>query len=262
MSARPPALATYRRTVGASLERVWENVHDWEHLPWLHRTSFRSIECLEEAEWGWRARVGLPPVPDGPELVIELRREPEDEAYVVTTLEGPGTGTRIVTRLTPEDATRTGVEVSFHVPGLDGEAARAVGQAYVTLYTRLWDEDESMMVRRAEELAETGPPAADERTLGARDTLALPHAFELGGRRFRLVEHDGDLLAHDARCPHRLGPLEDAPVRDGCIECPWHGYRFDVKSGRSSDGRGLRLGRAPEVIVDPDGTVRARLAAG
>ena len=31
------SVATYRRRIGASLERVWENVHDWEHLPWLHR---------------------------------------------------------------------------------------------------------------------------------------------------------------------------------------------------------------------------------
>ncbi len=25
--------ADYRREIGASIERVWENVHDWEHLP-------------------------------------------------------------------------------------------------------------------------------------------------------------------------------------------------------------------------------------
>ena len=34
------SVAVYRRRIGASLERVWENVRDWEHLPWLHRQSF------------------------------------------------------------------------------------------------------------------------------------------------------------------------------------------------------------------------------
>ena len=28
--------AVYKREVAASLERVWENVYDWEHLPFLH----------------------------------------------------------------------------------------------------------------------------------------------------------------------------------------------------------------------------------
>lgn len=50
--------ATYEREVAASLERVWENVYDWEHLPWLHSSSFGSIELEESAAWGWRARIG------------------------------------------------------------------------------------------------------------------------------------------------------------------------------------------------------------
>ncbi len=40
----------YRRTIRASLSRVWENVLDWEHLPWLHRSSFSDIKLLGEAE--------------------------------------------------------------------------------------------------------------------------------------------------------------------------------------------------------------------
>jgi hypothetical protein len=49
-------VATYRRTIGASAERVWENVLDWEHLPWLHSGSFSDIVCNGAGEWGWRAR--------------------------------------------------------------------------------------------------------------------------------------------------------------------------------------------------------------
>ncbi|MGE0682172.1 MAG: hypothetical protein AB7P69_14895, partial [Candidatus Binatia bacterium] len=53
-------VATYRRTIHASLERVLENVRDWEHLPWLHRSSFRSIELLEQTSTSWRARITMP----------------------------------------------------------------------------------------------------------------------------------------------------------------------------------------------------------
>ena len=51
-------LATYERELPVGEERVWENVHDWEHLPHLHHRSFLDIECLDSGPWGWRVRVG------------------------------------------------------------------------------------------------------------------------------------------------------------------------------------------------------------
>jgi nitrite reductase/ring-hydroxylating ferredoxin subunit len=80
----------------------------------------------------------------------------------------------------------------------------------------------------------------------------LPLVVELGGRPWRVVALDDDLVAHSALCPHFLGPLEDAPLEGGAVECPWHRYRFDVRSGRSCDGRGLRLAPAPRVLIGPD----------
>jgi nitrite reductase/ring-hydroxylating ferredoxin subunit len=272
--ALPPRIARYERSVAGPLAGVWENVHDWEHLPCLHRASFRSVALLEQGEWGWRARVGIPPSPDpapaaagasGPEIVIELRRLPGEEAYAVTTQEGPGTGGVILTRLASRGPGRTHVAVDFHVPGVGDDAAPSLGRAYVALYTRLWDEDEGMIVRRAQVLLARPPrlgrPARLD--LGPRAALALPMAFELAGRRFRLVESDGELRAHSTVCPHRLGPLEEAAVEDGTLRCPWHGYRFDLASGASCDGRGLRLARAPAVRVDPaSGRVEAVLEPG
>ena|SRR5215467_13771193 len=32
---------------------------------------------------------------------------------------------------------------------------------------------------------------------------------------------------------------------------PWHGYRFDLRTDESADGRGYRLVTAPRVAVDP-----------
>ncbi len=57
----PTRVAVYRRTIRASLARAWENVLDWEHLPWLHRSAFSDIEHIDSGAWGWRARVGLQP---------------------------------------------------------------------------------------------------------------------------------------------------------------------------------------------------------
>jgi nitrite reductase/ring-hydroxylating ferredoxin subunit len=261
---RPPRIARYERRVAGSLAGVWENVHDWEHLPWLHASSFRSIACLDAGDWGWRARVGPTGAADDAELEIELRRRPGEEAYDVTTRAGPGAGSVVATRLAPVDADHTDVEVAFHVPGLGDEAAAAVGAGYVALYTRLWDEDEGMIVARADALAQRPAPVREtlRADLGPRDALATPAAFALGGRRFFAAEIDGALLAWPALCPHRLGPLPDAADTGGCVRCPWHGYRFDVRTGRSADGRGLALGRVPALRVGPNGRVEAVLGPG
>lgn len=40
----------------------------------------------------------------------------------------------------------------------------------------------------------------------------------------------------EARCSHRGGPLDQGVVVDGCLECPWHGARFDLSSGRVQRG--------------------------
>ena len=59
MSAPPlTRVAVYRRSVAASLERVWENVHDWEHLPWLHGESFHHIDLLDSGRWGSHGLAG------------------------------------------------------------------------------------------------------------------------------------------------------------------------------------------------------------
>ena len=53
-------------------------------------------------------------------------------------------------------------------------------------------------------------------------------------------------------CPHMGGPLGEATVcKDGTLECPWHGYRFSLETGRLVDNPNERImadlrRRAPE----------------
>jgi len=249
------SVAVYRREVHACLERIWENVLDWEHLPWLHRESFSRIECLQEGPSGWRARLGLAPEASGQEILLELVLERPALRYVARTLEGPGSGTEIWTRLRPVAPDLTEIEVEFLLPGIPPARRSALGRAYTQLYTLLWDQDQSMMTRRAAQLAAKSERApSDSLTLGPLASLRarLPLAIRLGGRGYRVVELDGEILAHSTQCPHLLGPLEDAALVDGCVRCPWHGYRFDVRTGRSADGRSLRLAPAPRVVIDPE----------
>ena len=57
--AESALVATYARRVRASAERVWENVLDWEHLPYLHSQAFSSVRRLSGDANGWRGEVGL-----------------------------------------------------------------------------------------------------------------------------------------------------------------------------------------------------------
>lgn len=44
---------------------------------------------------------------------------------------------------------------------------------------------------------------------------------------------DGDLYAIEGRCPHKGASLGDGAL-DGCVvTCPWHDWKFDLKTGES-----------------------------
>ncbi len=262
MSEALTLAASYERTVAASLERVWENVHDWEHLPWLHDTAFCGIALEEAGPWGWRARVKAPPQEAPQELVIELRREDDAERYHARTLEGAGAGADTITTLTPQGPHATHVHVEFWVPVAEPAQAEAIGRGMVALYTRLWDEDEAMMVHRqavldgrAPGVARPGPRASVD--LGPVSELDLPAVVDVHGEPFRVLVVDGALRAHSTVCPHLGGPLDDATVERDHLVCPWHGYRFSLADGGSPEHPRCVLRVRPRIEVD--GQDRARL---
>jgi nitrite reductase/ring-hydroxylating ferredoxin subunit len=248
---------TYRRSVAASVARIRENVLDWEHLPALHSSSFAACELVDSDADGWRVRlvnVGS----DAPQI-LKLTMAADTSGYRVVTETGVGSGSEIRVAVTPRAAHQTDVVVDYHVPEADPDRLAMIGAAFVAIYERLWDEDEAMMVAREAALAPR-PRAPTRLDLGPEAALQLPLAFDLGSGRYRLVRHDGPLVAHSLTCPHWLGLLDGAIEGDGAVTCPWHGYRFDVCTGRSADGRGLRLAPAPRISIE-NGRVIAQLAS-
>jgi nitrite reductase/ring-hydroxylating ferredoxin subunit len=267
-AATAPA-AVYERELDASLERIWENVLDWEHLPYLHSQAFSSVRMMSIDRDSWHGEVGLPGL-SGDKAEIDVQLDRERLFYTTRTVAGAGAGSAIVTHLFPRGPHRTAIRVDFHIPWAPAGAEAAVGEFYRNLYVQLWDQDEEMMRQRQRVVdrrpmigaAYSNDGAEASISLGRVRELAarLPLDVELGGRGFRVVSIDGRLHAHDTRCPHLGGPLAANPL-EGCeAVCPWHGYRFDVRSGESTDGRALRLGPAAVVEVSAcDGEVRLRL---
>jgi 3-phenylpropionate/trans-cinnamate dioxygenase ferredoxin component len=53
------------------------------------------------------------------------------------------------------------------------------------------------------------------------------------GERIALANVDGEYYAIDDVCTHDGGPLDQGEVFDYEIECPRHGARFDVRTGKA-----------------------------
>src|SRR6185436_787233 len=66
-----------------------------------------------------------------------------------------------------------------------------------------------------------------------------------GERQYALANIDGTLHALDNNCPHNGGPLARGVLNGQQLTCPWHGWTWDVTSGRNcwpgSDWRALRV---------------------
>ncbi len=255
-STRLPHVATYTRELPVSLERMYENAIDGEHLPWLHQDTFASMTVLDQGAWGWRARGHFRPASFMTWLELELRLDRDRNRWITRTLRGLGKGTEVITHAIPLGEDRIRVIVDFYVPKLPRFLHGLYARQFIETYTRLYDEDLWMMSTRQRALDRVGRkrPAggAEEVALGdlAQVRRSLPLAFEMGGSAYRVVDIDGELVAHATTCPHMLGPLDDAAVEQGQVRCPWHGYRFEVKSGDCTSGQRCRLPPAPAIIVD------------
>lgn len=64
-------------------------------------------------------------------------------------------------------------------------------------------------------------------------------------------------------CAHLSGPLSEGTLsgagEDLCVTCPWHGSTYRVADGEMVTGPTTHPQPVLQVLVDPDGTVRARL---
>ena len=255
-----PHVGTYRRELPVSVERLYENAIDWEHLPYLHRNSFAHIECADAGVWGFRARVWPQPYNERRSVVIEQRLDRELRRWITSTIDGPGTGTEVWTHAFSLAERQTLVVVDFFVPGVDEARKIEIGRFYTNLYARLYDEDVLMMSERQAQLDASRARVAENSASKVLGSLAevrarLPVRIDSGGQKFCVVESRGELVAYSTVCPHLLGPLGESKVRDGIVQCPWHGYIYDIRTRKCVSGANLSLATAPRVRVDADSRV-------
>jgi naphthalene 1,2-dioxygenase system ferredoxin subunit len=57
-------------------------------------------------------------------------------------------------------------------------------------------------------------------------------AVAFGGLEIALYDVGGEVYATDNLCTHAFAQLTDGTLEGGVVECPLHGGRFEVASGR------------------------------
>lgn len=80
-----------------------------------------------------------------------------------------------------------------------------------------------------------------------------PRLLIVRGKNICLVREDGRLHAIEDRCSHNGESLSKGMVNFfGEVICPWHGYRFNLNTGRESGERSRDLVIYP-IKEEPEG---------
>ncbi len=247
-------LGEYRRALPNSLKRMMENAYDWEHLPFVHPSSFADIALIEQGSWGWRCMTELPG--NAGRQAVELLVDRPNHYWATTVVEGLGEGVEIHTQASENGDDGIVVSVNFYLPRSPETEAQgqlllsALRQQYATLY----DEDEALMTGRQLALDRRGESGSIK--LAAGTVLGNTREFDpsianvitIAGRDLVVRCDDRGWMAHSATCPHMLGPLTSPRTEDGRVTCPWHGYSFSLSNGSEELSRcaDLAVGRVVE----------------
>ena len=93
--------------------------------------------------------------------------------------------------------------------------------------------------------------AASEVPEGSSLLFTLPTGEEIA-----LFHEKGQFYALNNSCPHQGGPLVAGEVEGGAVTCPWHGWRFALKSGECLTG-GDSCQTYP--VIEEDGVLFLRM---
>ncbi len=64
--------------------------------------------------------------------------------------------------------------------------------------------------------------------------------YFIGNDEVWVTSVDGERVIVSNICPHKMGPISQGKREGPLVQCPWHGYWFDIKSGRYTPALKLR----------------------
>ena len=75
-------------------------------------------------------------------------------------------------------------------------------------------------------------------------------AVEVEGEKVCIINTEGNYYAIGNNCTHVGGPLDEGTLQGYEVECPWHGSKFDVRTGEPTKPPAVRSVPKYEVKMD------------
>ncbi len=72
--------------------------------------------------------------------------------------------------------------------------------------------------------------------------------LEFNNKKIVLSYYEGSFGALNNKCNHMGGPLAKGTLKKGCIECPWHYWQFNHKTGAGLENSAEPLSSHPGVV--------------
>jgi nitrite reductase/ring-hydroxylating ferredoxin subunit len=90
--------------------------------------------------------------------------------------------------------------------------------------------------------------------VGAAAALPDGEVFEakVDGHPYAVCNAGGQIHCLDGECPCTGGPLSQGAIRHELLVCPWHGWRFDYKTGICAYDDSIQVAMFPVKVEDGD----------
>ena len=82
--------------------------------------------------------------------------------------------------------------------------------------------------------------------------------IEIDGRQIAVLNNKGKFFAIGNTCAHMQGPLGEGECNDGKVICPWHGWEYDLKTGKNTFDENIKLDtyevkvEGKNILVNPE----------
>jgi nitrite reductase/ring-hydroxylating ferredoxin subunit len=78
---------------------------------------------------------------------------------------------------------------------------------------------------------------------------------EVNGEKICLANVEGKYYAIGNVCTHLGGPLAQGKLEGHEVQCPWHGSRFDIRTGRVARPPAMRSEPTYEIKIEEDDNI-------
>src|SRR5271155_1956116 len=78
------------------------------------------------------------------------------------------------------------------------------------------------------------------------------HEIQVAGKAVAISNVDGKFYAINNTCLHRGGPLGQGKLEGKIVTCPWHGWQYDVTTGKLAANPAVGVGCFPIEVRGED----------